>query len=467
MESEIYNKQSSFYILNPVYPTQSSNVTLGTSNNQVYFNIPTNVYGLEKTQIAFDIANITSLVNGVNNHMFVKKLNLFDYIQQITIYDQTTGFIIQDIKNIDTLSKIQQLYVNPLKNRDYSRGFLCKSCRTDQDVATGTTSDPYFQINPANGAHLNVIASASNIAINAVDTTIRLNNDSKANLAYGNYTNVDATTLQLPSVCDELCNIIHDSIFSLKKDIYLQNIVIKLVLNPITKIISEVASRAANSAVIDYAFAGVQLSNFRLNMFIQGDNMLNNMIVQKTLSGTQSFIIPEVIDNMVSMSAGANHSLNFVFSSRFNAYKLYKYYHFICATMAGQSCNNFCPSGNWTQVEIFYKNIKLRTLDNSAVITSSNYNGGFKDILRQYKTDNYTNPDDFNNDSFISTVFDDEKVECDDLKEYNSNKWIGVPFVGSENLQFKCTVDAGIAKQHFLFVVLQSILHQTNGVFHA
>jgi hypothetical protein len=456
------NNKTSWYIQNPIYPTQSSNITIGGSMTQLFFNIPTNVFGIDKTQIAWDAEVLgTTAVNVVG--LLGKKLTLFDYIYQIVIYDQSTGFIIQDIRNVDTLTKMQQLYVNPLKNRDYTRGFLCKSdIRVVNTVNTCTTSDPYFQLNPANGAHLNTIAKGLAGAAGAC----ALNNDYKANMVYGGVVNNAQATIQLPSVLDELNNIIHDSFFSLKKDIYLQNIVIKIVLNSINKIITQLDAITDASNAVDFVGPALTLNNFRLIMYMQGDNLLNSAIRENALLGTNQFIIPEIVDNMVTFSATQYNTLNITFASKFNRSKLYKYYHFICATMAGQTCSNFSPIGNWSQVDVYFQNIKVKSVYNNAATTSSDFYGGFKDILRQYDTDNYQNPGDFNNDSFISTVFDSEKVDCKDLKEWNNGKWTGIEFAGSQSLQFKCNV-TNFAKTHYVYVVLSSLLFQTNGVFHA
>lgn len=458
LNNDIYNNLSSWYVMNPVYATQSSTVSLGGSQTQIFFNIPANVYNLNKTKIAWDASLATAAYTAGN--IVAKRLSLFDYIYQIIIYDQSTGFILQDIKNLDTLSKMQQLYVNPLNNRDSTRGFLYKSVRTNQTLATANTSDPYFQVTNA-GAHLNALSRGGTA----------INNDFKANGLYSTIVAADnnGAILQLPSIQEELCNIVNDSIFSLKKDLYLQNIVVKIVLNQISKILTNCAAGYGEATVLSaFDGAAINLTNFRLIMFMQGDNSLNVAIKEKALLGTQTFIIPELVDNMVTISTSANHTINITFSSKFQRSKLYKYYHFICTSSAGNTqLNNFSLATDITQVDVYYQNTKIKTIQNSATTTSTSCNGLFKDILSMYKTNNYYNYDDFNNDSFISHVFDSEKVECDDLMEWNKNKWTGIEFVGSNSLQFQCILAGNYTKNHFIFVVLQSLLFQTNGVFHA
>lgn len=266
----------------------------------------------------------------------------------------------------------------------------------------------------------------------------------------------------------KFCDIVHDSIFSINRDLPSENLILKITWNTRDKIFySGAADKTGNAQ----AAQDVRITNLALNVYSQNNPDIVKTITQRNEEG-EELIIPHVeLYTQPFVADLTNHWTGIRPESAFSNSHLYKTYSgifindvFADAAATNQRQNNCWNHGAWLWTNCIYY------LNNDILKeVSATNNEDFLDMTKNFKDGNNSLYDRTltRHSGALLTVFDSDKI--DTAEEYNNNELKGLPYnyLGRDiNIQHKWTLPAiALGKTDYYFTVTLKSIFSKNGKF--
>lgn len=286
LQSKLSIKPSSFYKKISLPPISGATVVIGAAPSQSTFYITAANINYSKMELTMGVQIPLLAAASV-----LLRCGYFPFLTRLELFSQSSNTYLCDVLNLDKLSKMTSLIYNDYKKRSVQNGFCFKSCRSASNFANlGDLANNL--VDPTQGVIAN---SAINHPPNAID-----NNDSSApnnallenNLPaflIGGATNVAfnaANTSFFMTI--RLGDLIHDSIFSINKDIMSENLILRLTWNTQDKIYFTAVTATDVSAV---GVNNVTINGLQINVYSQANPDINKTIVERS-KNSEEIIIP-------------------------------------------------------------------------------------------------------------------------------------------------------------------------------
>lgn len=456
LKSSIKIKPSSFYKKTNVPSISGSTQTLGVNAVINNFYIPSGVINFSLTELQFSFT-----IPEVNARRIYLHSDYFPYITRLELYSLKNKVILLDCQDVDKYNKITNPLYKDFKKRSEGSGFFHKSGRSTSNGVILTDDPVVVSLATLSPDSVTTYATGVSHVESGKDLcSIWINGALGDGAGAGNV----SCNLNL-----KLCDLIHDSIFSINKDIMVENLLLKITWNVISNIYITADNNKANNAV---GVANISISNLGLNIFSQSNYEIINSVQTRNEKG-EELIIPSI--DLYTQPYGVNlasHNDGFKPVSAFANSYLYKIYSaiflndvFADAAATNQRQNN-CSNHNtsiWTNCRFFLNNDELKSVN-------ATNNEDYDDMAQNFKLPGTSlyNRIMVRHSGCMVTVFDSDKIDVENEYSNDELKGISYNYQGKEiSISHKWTIvpNVNIAKTNYYYVITLRSLYCKNGVF--
>lgn len=456
LKSNIKYKPSSFYKKTNVPSISGSSQTLKTTAVINNFYIPSGVINFSLMELQF-----TAVIPDAGNLLYVlMHADYFPYITRIELYSLKNKVVLLDCQDVDKYNKIINPMYRDFKRRSEGSGFFHKSGRsTANDVIL--TDDPVVQalatVSP--NSVTKYATDVSHVEIGKDLCSVWINGP------VGDGVNAGNTTVNLNL---KLGDLLHDSIFSINKDIMVENLLLKITWNSIGNIYFAADANRANGIV---AANNIAITNLGLNVFSQSNYEIVNNIQKRNEAG-EELIIPSIDlytqpfdqnltahnDGFKPVSAFANSYLYKVYSSIF----ITDVFAAAAATSQRQNNSSNHNTGLWTNCRFFLNNDELKSVNASL-------NEDYDDMAQNFKLEGTSlyNRIMVRHSGAVLTVFDSDKIDV--FNEYSNDELKGISYNYQNkeiSISHKWTLPViASTKTNYYYIITLRSVYSKNGIF--